>query len=180
MRLISRRCIMMKLTSKKTWGKRKQHVFRRSWLIHHLQNMSYQEIYTFWNYVVNDELPSTSSQIVEQIEVFQEVVLPGISKLNDWAPDKKQGDQTQFFQNKILEKGKEIWHCLLYLLSNQLMVRVIEWFIKHTRIFFICLKIFSRNEEKTLQLKKDEKKKNKIIYLSKCCVIRLTQNGKNQ
>ena len=166
MRLISRRCIMMKLTSKKSWGKRKQHVFRRSWLIHHLQNMSYQEIYTFWNYVANDEVPSTSSQIVEQIEVIQEVVLPGISKLNDWAPDKKQGDQTQFFQNKILEKGKEIWHCLLYLLSNQLMVRVIEWFIHQTyKNFFVCLKIFLTQWRKNIAVEKRWKKKNKIIYL---------------
>ena len=45
--------------------------------------MSYQKIYTFWYYVVNDEGPSTSSQIAEQYEVIQEVVLPGISKLND-------------------------------------------------------------------------------------------------
>ena len=35
-------------------------------------------------YVVNDnEGPSTSSQIVEQIEVIKEVVLPTTSKLND-------------------------------------------------------------------------------------------------
>ena len=45
--------------------------------------MSYQKIYTFRHYVVNDEVPSISSQIVEQIEVIQEVVLPGISKPND-------------------------------------------------------------------------------------------------
>ena len=75
---------MMKLTSKKAWGKRKEQVFTRgSWLIHHLQNISHQKIYTFWYYVVNDEVPSTSSQIVGQIEVIQERVLPGISKLND-------------------------------------------------------------------------------------------------
>ena len=75
---------MMKLTSKKAWEKRKEQVFRkRSWLIHHSQNMTYQKIYTSWYYVVSDEVPSTSSQIVEQIEVIQEVVLPGISKLND-------------------------------------------------------------------------------------------------
>ena len=75
---------MKKLTSKKAWRKRKEQVFRRGiWLIHHLKNMSYQQIYTFWYYVVNDEAPSTSSQIVEQIEVIQELVLQGISKLND-------------------------------------------------------------------------------------------------
>ena len=48
-----------------------------------MQNMSYQKIYLFWYYVVNDEVSSTSSQIIEQIEVIQEVVLPRISKLND-------------------------------------------------------------------------------------------------
>ena len=70
----------MKLTSKKTEGKRKEQVFRRgSWLIHHLQNMSYQKIYASWYYVVNDEVPSTSPQIIGKIEVIQEV-------------DKKQGD----------------------------------------------------------------------------------------
>ena len=62
----------MKLLSKKACGKRKKQVFRRgSWLIHYLQHMSHQRIYTFWHYVVNDEVPSTSSQIVEQIEVIQ-------------------------------------------------------------------------------------------------------------
>ena len=35
--------------------------------------------------VVNDEVPSTSSQIIEQIEVVQEAVLLGTSKVNDSA-----------------------------------------------------------------------------------------------
>ena len=122
--------------------------------------MSYQEIYTFWNYVANDEVPSTSSQIVEQIEVIQEVVLPGISKLNDWAPDKKKGDQTQFFRKKILEKGKGIWHCLLYLLSNQLMVRVIERFIHQTyKNFFRLSQNFSHAMKKKHYSWKKMKKK---------------------
>ena len=59
--------------------------------------MSHQTIYTFWYYVVNDQVPSTSSQIVEKIEDIQEVVLPGILKLNNSALEKKQGDQIQFF-----------------------------------------------------------------------------------
>ena len=46
-----------------------------SWLIHHLQNISHQKLYTFWHCIVNDEAPSISSQIVEQIEVIQGVVL---------------------------------------------------------------------------------------------------------
>ena len=37
-----------------------------------------------WYYVVNDdEALSTSSQIVEQIEVIKEVVLPAVSELSD-------------------------------------------------------------------------------------------------
>ena len=64
--------------------------------MHHFQNMSYQKIYLFWYYVVNDEVTSNSSQIVEQIDVIQEAVLPGISKLNDLVPDKKKGVQTHF------------------------------------------------------------------------------------
>ena len=63
--------------------------------MHHLQNIPHQEIYTFWYCVVNDEIPSTFSQVFEQIEVIQGVVLPAISKLNDSTSDKKPGDQTQ-------------------------------------------------------------------------------------
>ena len=63
--------------------------------MHHFQNISHQKIYTFWYCDVSDEAPLTSSQIFEQIEVIQGVVLPGKSKLNDSAPDKKPGDQSQ-------------------------------------------------------------------------------------
>ena len=51
--------------------------------------MSHQKIYSFWLCVVNDEVLSTSSEIVEQIEVIQEVVLSGICKRNDSGLDKK-------------------------------------------------------------------------------------------
>ena len=87
--------------------------------------MSDQKTYAFWYYVVN-EVPSASPQIIEETKVIQEVVLPGICKLNDSAPDKEQGDQTQFFPKKTLEKEKWIWYCLLYLQSQQLMDRVVE------------------------------------------------------
>ena len=53
-------------------------------------------MYTFWYRVVNDEVTSTSSQIFEQIQVIQGVVLTGISKLNDSVPEKRSGDQTQW------------------------------------------------------------------------------------
>ena len=40
---------------KKAWGNGKKLVFRRgSWLIHYLQNVSPQKVYTFWHCVVND------------------------------------------------------------------------------------------------------------------------------
>ena len=55
--------------------------------------------------VVNDEVLSTS-EIVEQNEVVQGVVLPEISKMNDSAPDKKPKEQTQFSPKKTLVKGK--------------------------------------------------------------------------
>ena len=71
--------------------------------------MSHHKIYTFWYCIVTDEVPSTSSQIVEQIEAVQEVVLPGICRLSNSAPGKKQGDQTQFSPKKTLEKRQWIW-----------------------------------------------------------------------
>ena len=58
--------------------------------------MCHLKIGTFRYCVVNDKVPSTSSQIVEQIEVNQKVLLRGISELNDSAPDNKPEDQTQF------------------------------------------------------------------------------------
>ena len=61
-----------------------------------------------------------------QIEVIQEVVLAGISKLNDSALDKKPGEQTLFFPKKTAEKGKCVWYSLLNLLSPELMDIVIE------------------------------------------------------
>ena len=53
-------------------------------------------------------MPLTYTQIFEQIEVIQEVVLPGMSKLNDSGPHKKPKDQTQFSPKKTLEKEKWI------------------------------------------------------------------------
>ena len=112
---------------KHAWGKRKELVSRRgSWLIHHLQNVSHKKVYTFWHCVVDDEVPSTSSQFVEQIEVIQGVVLPGISKINGSTPDKKPKEHTKFSPKKTLVKGKWFWYCLLYLLSHQLIDRVTE------------------------------------------------------
>ena len=64
--------------------------------------MSNQKIYSFWYCVVNGELPSSFPQIVAKIEVIQEAVLPGISKLNYSALDKKQGEQKTVSSKKRL------------------------------------------------------------------------------
>ena len=92
----------------------------------YLKNMSHQKMYKFWYCAVNDEVPLTSSKIAEQTEVIHEVILLRISKLNDSALEKKQGDLTQFFQKKTIEKGNWIWYSLLFSLLQQLMDRVIE------------------------------------------------------
>ena len=49
----------------------------------------------------DDESPLSSSQIAEQIDVIQEVVLPAVAKLNDSAINKEKGDQTQFSPNTV-------------------------------------------------------------------------------
>ena len=46
---------------------------------------------------MNDEVSSTSSQIVEQIQVIPEVVLSEVSKLIDSVTSKRQGDQRKWF-----------------------------------------------------------------------------------
>ena len=46
---------------------------------------------------MNDEVSSTSSEIVEQIEVIPEVVLSKVSKLIDPVISKRQGDQRKQF-----------------------------------------------------------------------------------
>ena len=76
-----------------------------------------------WYYVVNDgEAPSSSSQIVEQIEVTKEVVLPGVSELNYEAINKEQGHQTQISPNNHSKKGK--WIC--YYLLNFLCITPVD------------------------------------------------------
>ena len=117
-KLISWSWIIMKLIKKK------------------LQNISHQKVYTFWHCIVNDEVPSTSSQMVEQIEVIQGVVLPGISKMNDAGPDKKPKEQIQFSQKKTLIKGEWFRYCLLYLLLHQLM-DCVNRFINSARLFHL-------------------------------------------
>ena len=61
-------------------------------LILFLKNMSHQKIYTFSYSLVNDELPATFSQTVEQIKNIQGRYILGVSKINDLALEEKQGD----------------------------------------------------------------------------------------
>ena len=94
-------------------GKGKAKAFRRgTWLLPFvkviqalfLKNLSHQKIYTFWHSLVNDEVTSTSSQTVEQIEDITGGGIPGLSKMNDSALDKEQGDYTQFSPKKDSRK----------------------------------------------------------------------------
>ena len=47
------------------------------------------EFNIFWYSLVNDQVPSTTSQIVKQIEDIQGGDIPEVSKMNDSALDKK-------------------------------------------------------------------------------------------
>ena len=127
---------MMKLISKKAWGKRNETVFRRwNWLIHHVkliyintvfdEHVSSENIYIL---ILCCQWWSTINLFSNRwtIDVIQEVILLRISKLNDSELDKKQGDRTQFSQKKTIGKGKWIWYCPLFLLLQQLIDRVIE------------------------------------------------------
>ena len=87
---------MMKLISKNDWGKKK--VLQKRELIdtpcesniyiyiYIYINIVFEKHVIFWYCNVYGEVPSSSSQIVEQFDVIQEVLLPGISKLNDTVP----------------------------------------------------------------------------------------------
>ena len=55
--------------------------------------MCHWEIYIFQYRTVNNELPSTSFQIAEQVKVIQEVILRGISKLTQHYTKNKETKQ---------------------------------------------------------------------------------------
>ena len=81
--------------------------------------VSSENMYIFLQYCVvsYDKAPSISSQIIEQIEVIQEAVLSGVSKLNDSAMKNEQEDQTNFLPNKHPRNRKWICYYLLYSLG---------------------------------------------------------------
>ena len=126
---------MMKMIINKGSGKWKVKVIRRgNWLIHHVKVIY---IYTVYEKHVSSESIyililyfqwwSTINLFSNHwtIDVIKEVVLPG--NLNEAALDKKKREQTLFCQKKkTLGKGKWIWYCLLFSLSQWLMDRVAE------------------------------------------------------
>ena len=164
---------MMKLTSndeidKKKKLRKKKLVFRRrSWLIPIYQNISHQKIYTFWHFVVNEEVPSTSSQVVEQIQVIQEVVLPGAFKLNGSATDKKPKDQTQVSQKEDSRKRKmDLILPIIFVITpiDGLCYRVIDSSILQD-FFSSVSKFLSCYEEKTVE----KRQKGMDIVVLSCC-----------
>ena len=131
MRLTCWSCIMMNLTSKKAWGKMKEQVFRKgSSLIHRLQNMSYQKILIL----------ILHPGIMLSMMKYHQPLLISLNKLwlfrkhfyqkyLSWMTKhqtKNKETKHSFLQKISIEKGKWIWYCLLYLLSHQLLGRVIE------------------------------------------------------
>ena len=54
-------------------------------LIPFLKNMSHQKIYILWYCLVNDEVPSSFSQIVEKIRNIQGGDILEVSKMKDLA-----------------------------------------------------------------------------------------------
>ena len=56
------------------------------------KHVSSKNIYIFWYCLVNDEVPSSFSQIVEKIRNIQGGDILGVSKMKDLALEKKQGD----------------------------------------------------------------------------------------
>ena len=82
---------MMKLLSRKSWRRKKEQVLVDTPIAKYISS---EDIYILYC-VVNDEIILASSQIFEQIEVIQGLILTGISKLNDLVPDKKIGVRAQ-------------------------------------------------------------------------------------
>ena len=82
---------MMKLLSRKSWRRKKEQVLVDTPIAKYISS---EDIYILYC-VVNDEIILASSQIFEQIEVIQRLILTGISKLNDSVPDKKIGVRAQ-------------------------------------------------------------------------------------
>ena len=129
MRLISWSCIMMKLTNKKPEGKEKNR---------------YSEEEVDWYTICKICLirKSVHSDITLSMIKYHQPLL-----------------KIKIFSKKDSRKNKMdlIWYCLLYLLSHQLMCRVIHWSIHqiHKNFFHLSQNILSCIEVKILELKRD-------------------------
>ena len=74
----------------------------------------------------SENYASVSSQIVEQIEIILEVVLPEVSKLIDTVMSKSQEEQAHFSSEKITPFKRNWIHYCHPEISHQLMNRVIN------------------------------------------------------
>ena len=73
---------------------------------------------------------TTSSQIVEQIEVVKEIGLPEISKLNDSVENKNQGVQTVSSGKKDSRKTKmDLVLPLIFTILSAITL-IVGWFYK--------------------------------------------------
>ena len=78
--------------------------------------MSYPKIYSLSCYVVNNEVPSTSSQIVEQFQVIQEVVLPGYYSWMTKHQTRNEVTKHNFLQKSLQKKenGYDVAYYICY------------------------------------------------------------------
>ena len=79
------------VVEQKILKKKKEHVLVDTPIAKYISS---EHIYILYC-VVNDEIILASSQIFEQIEVIQGLILTGVSKLNDSVPDNKIGVRAQ-------------------------------------------------------------------------------------
>ena len=79
------------VVEQKILKKKKEHVLVDTPIAKYISS---EDIYILYC-VVNDEIILASSQIFEQIEVIQGLILTGVSKLNDSVPDNKIGVRAQ-------------------------------------------------------------------------------------
>lgn len=65
--------------------------------------MFYQKVLQHFKIFVNDEVPLTSPQTVEQINAIKKIVLLKASRPQDLVMNEKQGNEIQFSPEKRLQ-----------------------------------------------------------------------------
>ena len=108
--------------------------------------------------VVNDEIPSTSSQSMEQIEVVKEVVLLKVSNQNDPAMNKKQREPKTVLKKSRFKKKENGFAFVspdsllaITLIGGSSVYKIIDPSILQ-EIFSPVLKCLSSNVDKTLRV----------------------------